>query len=85
MVWVLHLRLVNVATGLTVAAILCCIVTSRLPIGNYNLLHYTWREPLLAFANRLSFSLILAAFSAWVLAGLAALIRLHRQHRKHLT
>ncbi len=72
-----RLSLVNIAIGLTVAAIAGCIWASTVQPGNN--VRYWFADALWIFANNLGSSLVLAAVCAWVLALVVGLIRLHHR------
>ena len=75
-------RLVNIALGLTAAAISSCLWASTVQAGDNE--RYWYADTLSLFAHNLSFLLVLAALGFWVLAGMTAFVKLlQRSHRRH--
>jgi len=69
-------RLVNVAIGITVAAILCLVWACSIPVKEGKATVYSFTGALALFAGELSEALVLAALCAWALTGIAALVGL---------
>lgn len=76
----LRFSLVNVALGLTVAAIASSLWASTVQSGHN--VRYWFADALWMFANNLSTLLVLVALCTWILAGVVALIRLRQRHSK---
>lgn len=77
-----RLRLINVAIGLSAAALLSFLWAKQIPIRDGKATIYSFTNTLGLYSEQLTYLLILTALCAWALTGILALIRLCRRNSK---